>query len=282
MPLKSILSELKKAQAGHYAIPCFDTFEQLGTEGMFAAIEEKRAPTIVALYGGGFDRPNAPHFAAMLRSMAQSASVPVSLIIDHGASFEQCMKALALGFTDLMYDGSAKPLEENIATTRLIVRAAHAVGASVEAEIGHVGRGAEYSEFGAQRKGFTDPAVVERFVAETGVDFLAVAIGTAHGLYNAEPRLDLELLAEIRRRVEIPLVLHGGTGLSEGQFRAAIAGGISKINIFTDLSIAARQRMIEAAQAEKASYFAITSAVRDAFRERCGYFMDLFGTSGKA
>jgi fructose-bisphosphate aldolase class II len=162
------------------------------------------------------------------------------------------------------------------------VRAAHAVGACAEAELGHVGGGHEYDVYGAQGKGFTDPAVVERFVGETGVDSLAVAIGTAHGVYKGEPRLNLELLDEIRRRVDIPLVLHGGSGLSDEQFRSAVAHGISKINIFTDLSLAAGARMIEAAKGEKASYFSISEAAKRAFQERCAFFLDLFGATGKA
>jgi fructose-bisphosphate aldolase class II len=218
----------------------------------------------------------------MVRAMAQDAAVPVSIILDHGASFEHCVKALALGFTDVMYDGSMLPLEENIANTRLVVRAAHAVGAGVEAELGHVGVGHTYTEFGAQGKGFTDPAAVERFVAETGVDFLAVAIGTAHGMYDGEPRLALDLLAEIRERVEVPLVLHGGSGLADDQFRAAIAGGIAKINIFTNLALEATRRVVDAAAQEDASLFTLTAQIREGFREASAHCLDVFGAAGRA
>jgi len=282
MPLVSILDELKKAQAEGYALPCFDTFEMHGTLGIFDALEAKRAPAMVGLYSGMFDRPHPRALADYVRAMAEEATVPVSIILDHGASFEHCMLALSLGFSDVMYDGSQLPLEENIANTRLIVRAAHAVGAAVEAELGHVGRGAEYQRFGGQGKGFTDPGAVEYFVAETGVDFLAVAVGTAHGLYEGDPRLDLELLGQIRQRVDVPLVLHGGSGLSEEQFRAAIAAGISKVNIFTDLAVAASARLIAAAGAEDASYFGMTRTIREAFQERCTHYLDLFGATGKA
>lgn len=282
MPLVSILEELKRAQEGGYALPCFDTFEMLGTDGIFAALEEKRSPALVALYAGTVDGPNGRACAAYIRAMAESATVPVSLMLDHGASFEQCMKALSYGFTDVMYDGSKLPLDENIGNTRLIVRAAHAMGAGVEAELGHVGRGAEYQSHGAQRKGFTDPNVAERFVCETGTDLLAVAIGTAHGMYNGEPCLDFDLLRDIGQRVDIPLVLHGGSGLSDEQFRSSVAEGISKINIFTDLGLTAAARMVEAAKAEGASYFSIADAVRRAFHERVARFLDVFGSSGKA
>ncbi len=282
MPLVPFLNQLKKAQAGKYAVPLFDTAEMLGTEGIFMALEEKRGPAFVGLWSGFLDRPGARALANYIRTMAEGATVPVSLILDHGSDYEHCIKALALGFSDVMYDGSQLPLEDNIANTRLVVRAAHAAGAGAEAELGHVGSGHDYDVFGAQRKGFTDPAAVERFVAETGVDFLAIAIGTAHGLYKGVPQIDLELLQEIRRRVDIPLVLHGGTGLSEEQFRSAAAMGISKINIFTDLAMAATTGMVAAAKGERPSFFSIGDAARTAFRERCGYFLDLFGATGKA
>ena len=282
MPLVSILDELKKAQKNSYAIPCFDTFEMLGTQGIFAALEKKHAPVIVALYSGLLDQPNPRAFTDFVRTMAEEATVPVSIILDHGASFEHCMKALSLGFSDVMYDGSRLPLEENIANTRMVVRAAHATGAAAEAELGHVGAGRTYQSFGAQGKGFTAPDTVEKFVEKTGIDFLAVAIGTAHGQYEGEPKLALDLLAEIRERVDIPLVLHGGSGLSDDQFRAAIAGGICKVNIFTSLVVETNKRMLEAAKAEDASYFTLTTQIREAFQYQCERHLDVFGTTDRA
>jgi fructose-bisphosphate aldolase class II len=192
------------------------------------------------------------------------------------------MQALKVGFSDVMYDGSRLPIEENIITTRLVVRAAHAMGAGVEAELGHVGSGSTYGDFGAQRKGFTDPDDVERFVAETGVDCLAIAIGTAHGLYQSEPHLALDLLAEIRGRVEVPLVLHGGSGLSDEQFRSAVAGGICKINIFTNLAVEATSRMVANAAGGQTSFHSLTSQIREGFQAVCTHCLDVFGTSGKA
>jgi fructose-bisphosphate aldolase class II len=282
MPLVSILDELKKAQAGGYALPCFDTFEMHGTMGIFDALEAKRAPAMVGLWSGMFDRPHPRALADYVRAMAEEATVPVSIILDHGSSFEHCIKALDAGFTDVMYDGSKLPFEENVANTVMVVRAAHAVGAAVEAELGHVGRGLSYQEFGAQGKGFTEPDMVVRFVEETGVDFLAVAVGTAHGLYDGEPKLALDLLAEIRQRVDIPLVLHGGSGLSDEQFRAAIATGIQKINIFTNLAVGATQRLLEHAKEENASAFSMVGQIRQAFCRECERLLDVFGSTDKA
>lgn len=281
MPLTPIRDELVRAQHGHYGVPLFDTIEMFGTNGIFAALEENRAPALVAIYSGLLERPGGTALASYVRTMAENASVPVSLALDHGTTYEQCILALSCGFTDVMYDGSKLPLEENIANTRLVVRAGHAVGATVEGELGLVGRGSDYQNLGAQRKGFTDPATAERFVAETGIDLLAVAIGSAHGMYDGEPQLDLALLREIRERVEIPLVMHGGSGLSDDQFRAAIADGISKINVFTDLALTAGVRMIEAAKADDASYFGIVRAAQVAFQERVGHFLKVFGACGR-
>ncbi len=282
MPLTSIFPELIKAKNNGYAIPAFDTLDMSATEGMFLAFSEKNAPGVIALYGGFLERPNARAVSAYIKERAKDFKVPISLMLDHGASFEQCIKAISYGFTDVMYDGSKLPLEENIKNTKDVVRAAHSVGVYVEAELGHVGRGSEYQSFGALRKGFTDPDTVEMFIKETNVDFLAIAIGTAHGIYQGDPQLDLDLLREIRSRVDVPLVLHGGSGCTEDQFRSAIRSGISKINIATDLFMTAGKKLVEVAKGENPSYFNMSSSAVEAFKERCMYYIDLFGATGKA
>ena len=282
MPLVPFGGELEKAKKGSYAVPLFNVFEMKGCEGVFEAVEHKRAPVIVALNSVAFEEQSSHAFAAFVRSMAERASVPVSLMLDHGTSFEQCISAIALGFTDVMYDGSMLPLEENIANTRLVVRAAHARGIGAEAELGHVGMGSDYGTFGSKKGGFTDPTAVERFVAETGVDFLAVAIGNAHGVYQGEPHLDMNLLREIRKKVDIPLVLHGGSGLSEEQFKTAIQAGISKVNIATDLLLRAGDQVKQAIHSSRESYFDIIAALRAGVREGCEYYLDVFGATRKA
>jgi len=148
MPLVSIGEELKRAQVGGYALPLFDTADVQSTEGMIQALEACGAPAMVALYTGAFERPNGKALAAYIRVRASEAKVPISLMLDHGSSFEVAMRAIAAGFTDVMYDGSSLPLEENIAQTQAVVRAAHAVGVCVEAELGHVGSGREYQSYG--------------------------------------------------------------------------------------------------------------------------------------
>jgi fructose-bisphosphate aldolase class II len=282
MPLVSVKPYLKAAQAGGYALPLFDAFDAYSADGMFAAVEEKQAPVMVALYAPQLANPAGRALANYLKSRAQDTDMPVSLMLDHGPSVEFCLQAITMGFSDVMYDGSKLSLEENIANTRTVVQAAHSVGVCVEAELGHVGSGGNYGEFGGQGKGFTNPDSVEQFVAQTGVDFLAVAIGTAHGVYQGEPHLDLDLLAEIRRRVEIPLVLHGGSGLSVQQFQAAIRGGITKVNVATDLYLHAGSCLVESVRAGTDSYFTLGKVARESIQERCGYYLDTFWTTGKA
>jgi ketose-bisphosphate aldolase len=278
MPLVSLLTEMARMRSQHYAVPLFPAFELHGMEGMFRAAEELKAPVIVAMYAKLLAEPYARAMAAHIRARAECSPVPVSLMLDHGGSVDDCLRAIDYGFSDLMLDGSGLPYAENIAQTRIVVRAGHAAGIPVEAELGHVGNASERIE----RHGFTDPDVVKRFVDETGVDALAVAIGNAHGLYAGEPHLDLELLAEISRRTDIPLALHGGTGLSEAQFKGAIQLGIAKINVGTDLYVSTAKAVSARAQEGAMSYFDINQTMFSTFKERCCYYIEFFGGSGKA
>ena len=281
MPLVSIREEVVRARAGGYALPLFLTFDLASAEGIFMAVAERRAPAMVGVYGPCLDKPGGAVLAAIVRTLAAESPVPVSLMLDHGSSPDQCAKALALGFTDVMYDGSKLPIDENIANVRRVAAMARDAGAGIEAELGIVGSGSQYDSFGAAGMGFTGPADAERFYAETQVDILAVAIGNAHGLYKGEPRLDLDLLGDLSRRVRAPLSLHGGTGLADDQFRAAIAGGIAKVNIFTDLSLAAADEVARLAASGKKSYFNILDGIRTAFRDRCCRYIDVFGAAGR-
>jgi fructose-bisphosphate aldolase, class II len=162
------------------------------------------------------------------------------------------------------------------------VEAARSYGAGVEAELGHVGLGDDYHSLGGQGLGFTDPEAAEVFVKETGVDYLAIAFGNAHGLYKGVPRLNLDLVTEIRRWVDVPLVMHGGTGLSDEQFRGAITAGISKINFATSILNSAAENMRLASADPQASMLSISEGIRTAYRQWCGQLYDVFGTSGRA
>jgi fructose-bisphosphate aldolase class II len=250
-----------------------------GMEGVMDALTEKRAPTIVGIYSPYAALPNCRALAAYIRCRVENIDVPVSLMLDHGANVEQCQEVLSYGFTDVMYDGSNLPLEENITNTKRVVYSAHAVGVGVEAELGHVGMGDQYGSLGERRLGFTNPEDVEYFVEKTGVDVLAIAFGNAHGLYKGEPHLDLNLVAEIRRRFDVPLVMHGGTGLSDEQFRSAIEAGISKINFATNIMNTAANNMRMAAAKPEASMFDIYAGIHIAYSDLCGRLYETFGTA---
>jgi fructose-bisphosphate aldolase, class II len=245
MPIVSAVSELRRAAREGYAVPHFDVWDSATTDGVLAALVEKRAPGIIALYDGVFRGPTARGLVAYIRARVEESPAPIAILLDHGASLERCAQAIRYGCTDVMFDGSKLPLEENLARTRVIVRAAHAAGVGVEAELGHVGEASDLDQHAEQRDGLTDPAEAADFVRETGVDYLAIAIGTAHGIYRGEPKLALDLLREIRRRVDVPLVLHGGTGLGGEQLQEAIASGIAKINVSTDLFVSAGRRVAD-------------------------------------
>ena len=289
MSIVPALTELERATRGGYAVPSFDVWDSATADGALAALVEKRAPGIIAVYSAVFEGPTARGLAAYVRARAEDVPVPVAILLDHGASLEQCVQAIRYGFTDVMFDGSRLPLEENLAQTRVIARAAHAAGVGVEAELGHVGMAGDLEDPARWGAGFTDPGEAVAFVRETGVDFLAVAIGTAHGIYRGEPRLDMERLQEIGRRVDAPLVLHGGTGLGGEPLQAAIVRGIAKINVSTDLFISAGRRLAagawaetEAPWADDPTLFRVTKTISEVFRERCLYYIDLFGAAGRA
>ena len=273
--LANLNDVLPQAQRGGYAVGLFNTIDTDMLEAVIAAAERMRAPVIIGtaevLLPYGELRLIAPSIIAA----ARRASVPVVVHYDHGLTFERCMEALKLGFTSVMFDGSAGDPSSNRAATREMVRIAHAMGATVEGEIGHVGEAARGDETTSDR--YTTPDEAAEFIAATGVDALAVAIGTAHGAYKTKPQLDLARLRAIRARVDTPLVLHGGSGLSDDDFRATIRDGIAKVNIFTDLCCAGADAM-----ARGGDYLAIRRAKVAAIQAAVERKMQLFGSDGKS
>ena len=268
---------LKDAQEKHYAVGLFNTTDTDMLEAAISAAEELRSPIIIGTAEVLLPHGELKLIAPAMVAAAKRASVPVVVHYDHGLTFDRCMEALSLGFSSLMFDGSANDYDENLRATREIVRIAHAWGASVEGEIGHVGEAAAGdNESGDQ---YTTPEEAVAFVKETGVDALAIAIGTAHGAYKSRPKLDLMRLAEIRAALDTPLVLHGGSGLSDDDFKNTIAGGIAKINIFTDLCVAGVQAM---RSAETDVYLEIRDRKVAAIKEAVKKKMLLFGSDGKA
>ena len=225
------------AQKHHYAIGAFNAENMEMVQAIIAAAEELRAPVIVQTTPGTLKYASPAMFYANVAAAAAEATVPVVMHLDHGSSFELAMKAFRAGYTSIMIDGSHSAFEENIAITRSVVAACHAAGVPVEAELGKVG-GKEDDLDGGMGNGYTDPAEAAEFVERTGVDSLAVAIGTAHGVYKGTPKLDVDRLSEIRQVVSIPLVLHGTSGVPDDAVRECIARGMCKVNYATDLRIA--------------------------------------------
>ena len=209
--------------------------------------------------------------------MIESSKTLVNIHLDHGKSFEGVMYALKAGFSSVMFDGSALDYEENVRQTAEIVRIAHAMGVSVEGELGYVGRAGEDE---LRESGFTSPEQAEDFVRRTDVDALAVAIGNQHGQYQGTPRLDFERLRAIRKKVDCGLVLHGGSGIADEDFVAAIRCGINKINIYTAEDVAAKAFVKEHFE-EYPQYLDYTKGLRDAVQQVVKRHMLLFASAGK-
>ena len=234
--LANLNDVLYDAQKKHYGVGLFNTTDTDMLEAVISAAEELRSPVIIGTAEVLLPYGELQLIGPAMINMAKKASVPVVVHYDHGLTFDRCLEALQLGFTSVMFDGSANELEENLRATAEIVKIAHTFGATVEGEIGHVGDA--INDDNATDDMYTTPKEAKDFVEATGVDALAIAIGTAHGAYKTKPRLDIGRLQEIRNTIDTPLVLHGGSGLSDDDFKNTIKNGIAKVNIFTDLCVA--------------------------------------------
>lgn len=270
---------LKKAQKEHYAVGLFNTIDSDMLEAAVAAAEELNSPIIIGTAEVLLPYGELELIAPSVISAAKRARVPVVVHYDHGLTFERCIQALRLGFTSIMFDGSAGDADKNISDTAQLVKIAHSFGATVEGEIGHVGEAS--SSDNAVSDSYTTPDEAAKFIEKTGVDALAVAIGTAHGAYKEKPCLDIERLKEIRARVEAPLVLHGGSGLSDDDFRNTVKHGIAKVNIFTDLCVAGVNSVKEA-ENQNLSYLEMRNLKVNAIKEAVKTKIRLFGSDGKA
>ena len=264
------------AQKNHYAVGLFNTTDTDAIEAAITAAEEMRSPIILGTAEVLLPYGELKLIAPTMVSLAKSASVPVVVHYDHGLTFERCMEAIQLGFSSIMFDGSAGDEEENLKATREIVKIAHAMGVTVEGEIGHVGEAINGDEDASDM--YTTPQDAVSFIEKTGVDALAIAIGTAHGVYKSTPKLDIERLKEIRKATDTPLVLHGGSGLPEDDLKATIREGIAKLNIFTDLYIAGLKVINEGGSDYHEVRTRKVAAIKEVVREK----ITLFGSAGKA
>lgn len=237
---------LDVANANNFAVPAFNISDWAMFTGIMDVSEELEAPVIIAIHPDEVSHVTTDLVQA-IRARAHRSSVPVVIHWDHGGTYEEMLTAIQAGFTSVMIDASMLPFEENVAITKKVVETAHAVGVSVEGELGTIGANDSYGEAGAAEIIYTDPQDAVRFVQETGVDSLAIAIGTSHGLYPAEksPALKLDLLKEIKAAVGIPLVLHGGSSNPDDEIGGSVKLGVNKINISSDIKVAYHERMRE-------------------------------------
>jgi len=236
--LTTLQDVLVRARANHYAVPAFDCSENVMVRTILEMAEALRAPVILACLEVDLKGNGWVYLPGLIKAVADHHNIPVVLHLDHASSLEMIRRAVDLGFTSVMIDGSALPFEENVRLTQAAVAMAAPRGISVEAELGHVG-GADLVEAQESHDSvLTEPDEVARFVEQTRVDALAVSIGTAHGVYTSLPNLNIERLKQLHAVSPVPLVLHGGSGTPDDQIRAAVCNGICKLNIYADERIA--------------------------------------------
>ena len=277
---------LEKAREGKYAVGLFNAVNVEMARAIIETAEELNAPVIVGTAEVLLPAMNLERVAEYLVPMAKKAKVPVCVHYDHGLTFEKCMEALQLGFSSVMYDCSTDSYEDNVAKVAEMVKICHAMGASVEGELGHVGDNegsAEGSDHLADPSAyFTDVSLARDFVERTGVDALAVAVGNAHGDYKFPPKLDFDRISDIADRTGVPLVLHGGSGLSDSDFRTAVQRGICKVNIFTDIDKAGKAGVEEGIAAGAKTLMGLIPYSIAAMKKVVANKMELFGSVGRA
>lgn len=283
VPFKKIISA---AYANNYAIGAFNCLSLEHVLGAVEAAEELQSPIILQLAEVQFPYAPIEMMAPIFLEAAHKATVPVAVHLDHGQSFETCIKAIQLGFNSVMFDGANLPFEENVQKTAEIVRVAHAMGVDVEAELGKVGDtgfGGGEGTGEASSDVFTDVVESIEFVERTGVDALAIAIGNSHGRYIATPKLNITRLKEIVEATNLPLVLHGGSGTSEEDFTECAKHGISKINVATAIQMACVDDILNYCKTSKSPNFIdLKYLIKNATKEVIKRHIIIFGSNGKA
>lgn len=281
MNMKDLLAV---ANEHKFAVPAFNISDYSMMNGIFEASEEKQAPVIIAIHPDELKHTGTEIVKAIIEK-AHKATVPVCIHLDHGASFEQVMLAIQSGFTSVMIDGSSLSFEDNIAVCKKVAEAAHAVNVSVEGELGTIGSTDAQAEAGANTIIYTDPDAAVKFVEATGVDTLAIAIGTSHGIYpkGMKPELKLDLLKVIKSKVSIPLVLHGGSNNPDAEIGQSVTLGVNKINISSDIKVSYYEKMREILKDESLREpNVIQPACIAAMKETAYHKIELFQADGKA
>lgn len=275
---------LQDAHKNNYAVGAFNVNNMEIVQSIIEAAEETNSPVILQASQGGLKYAGVEYIAELGKLAARNAKVPVALHLDHGTDFDQVMLCIRHGFSSVMIDGSKYELEENIAITNKVIEVAHAVGVSVEAELGKIGGTEDDIVVDERDATFTDPNEAKKFVDETGVDYLAIAVGTAHGVYKGEPKLDFDRIKIIKDILNIPLVLHGSSGVPKEAIQKAVSLGINKINIDTDLRVAFSSAIKDFLKENPDSIDPrkILGPAKEAMKEVIKEKMELFGSVGRA
>jgi ketose-bisphosphate aldolase len=282
MTLTSSKEMLLNARIQGFAVGAFNAENMEMCQAIAMAAQETRSPVIIQTTPGTLKHANAFTFQGMVKAIASESMVPIALHLDHGESLEAAMTAISAGYTSIMIDGSKLPFEDNMAVTKKVVEACSPVKIPVEGELGTVG--GKEDGFESKGGGYTDPQEAKRFAKETKVSSLAVGVGTAHGFYKETPVLKISLIAEIKSLVDVPLVLHGASGLSDDTVRECIRAGISKVNFATELR-AAFTKAVRDKLAEDPKLFdpkALGKAGREAVKALAMEKMRVLGSVGKA
>src|SRR5699024_6842876 len=275
---------LQDAHEKGYAVGAFNVNNMEIIQAIIGAAEETQSPVILQASQGGIGYAGVEYIAALVKVAAEKASVPVALHLDHGTDFEQVMLCLRHGFTSVMIDASRFPLEENIAETKKIIEIAHSMGVSVEAELGKIGGTEDDITVDEKDATFTSVDEAKKFVDETNVDYLAIAVGTAHGVYVGEPNLDFDRIEAIKKELNMSLVLHGSSGVADKDIKKAVSLGINKINIDTDIriSFANAVKNFVKENPDEIDPRKILGPAREAMQKTIEEKMKLFGSEGRA
>jgi fructose-bisphosphate aldolase class II len=288
MSLVTTKEMLKKAQKGRYAVGAFNANNMEIIQAIIETAEEEKAPAILQASQGAIEYAGLDNIVAMVKVMAEKVTVPIALHLDHGTDYYQNIKCLRAGFTSLMFDGSKLPFEENVKITKKVVEMAHTCDIPVEAELGQIGKMGDSDEPGVAlekvKETMADPYEAAKFVELTKIDFLAAAVGTIHGCRTPFAKLDIPRIEKIRELTDVPLVLHGASGVNDEEVRKGISAGICKINIDTRIRMIFTEKIRELIKInpQEIDPRKLLGPAREVAKEVIRERMRVFGCSGKA
>ena len=292
MPIVPMTELLEAAERGSYAVGCYNAVSIEMIRGVLTGAERARAPVILCHAQLHFGLVPVETISAALCDLAEHATVPVAILLDHGEDLDTVERTIGLGFNSVMIDGSKLPYDENLFLTRRVTARAHELGASVEGELGRVTRprsagamGDDEDDAATKSELYTDVEQAVDFVSKTGIDALAAAFGTAHGVYQQEPKIDFSRISELRQATGVPIVMHGGSGLTASQFRDSVRAGVRKVNYYSGMSLNAvsklRTLLCESGKEMKVFLHQLVEPVVEAVAEEVERSCGWFGCAGR-